>query len=589
MSLVDRLYPDIARDMLTTVTGGIAAEQHTVTYTSGELPAPVPIVLKRRPVQRVSSLQGVIETTDGNTQDYVFNLNDYELVGSSSPDALDTIRFVPFGRRPKNGSTLTVNYYPRDAEPTVLTDVQVGSVVRTLLESVAKEMAALYAQMNLAYDAAFLETATGASLDRVVALLGFRRLRAGRATGFATFTRRAGTPGDITIPAGTPITDGQDKIRYETTETHLMRGGESTAQVRIRGTAESTPVVEANTLTVISRLVAGLSDVTNERPTTRANEDESDDDLRLRARGAFTSVDKGTIESLRRGLLQLDDVRDVLIDEMPDGIAGEVRLKLSLAPNANETRINAHIEELRPAGIRVSWKPSSLALQVRVKLILAGSALPSTERMQLQKEAADRIVNAVNARGIGETIRIQPLVAAILSDARIVDAKLELGPRGGALGTSDLKLEATMAATLEKDGVTFDTPEFDRPADGITRVEVTAAMGIALVHHVQFADAESAIRAKLEAFLAALTAGTVVDAQALLNALRDDSKFGIDPLTLSVLFAAGAEGVLVTMNGRAMNVKADHQFTLASLTVEPRGTRFLAAPVAATLNPQVQA
>lgn len=574
MSLVDRLYPDIARDMLTTVTGGIAAEEHVVVYTVGEVPMPAPIVLKRRPVQRVSSLQGKIETADGKEQDYVFGLNDYELAASGSPDALDEIHFLPFGRRPKKGTKVTVNYYPRDAKPTILTDVQVGSVVRTLLESVAKEMAALYAQVNLAYDAAFLETATGASLDRVVALLGFRRLRAGRATGFATFTRRAGTAGDITIPAGTPVTDGQDKIRYETTETHLMRGGESTAQVRIRGAAESTPVVDANTLTVISRLVAGLSDVTNERPTTRANEDESDDDLRLRARGAFTSIDKGTIEALRRGLLQLDDVRDVLIDEMPDGIAGEVRLKLSLAPNANETRINDHIEELRPAGVRVSWKKSSLALKATVKLILAGNALPAVELTELKKAAQEKLVSAVNARGIGETVRIQPLIASLLGDPRIVDAKLEIGPRGGALGTSDLKLNATVAATLEKGDVEFGRPEFDRPVGGKTRVDVAARMGVALVHNVPIADAEAAIRAKLEAFLKSLAAGKVVDAQAVLNALRDDSKFGIDPLTLSVLFAVDAEGVLITVNGRAMTVKADQQFELASLTVEPRGTMF---------------
>ncbi len=577
MSLVDRLYPDIARDMLTTVTGGIAAEEHVVVYTDGEVPMPAPIVLKRRPVQRVSSLQGKIETADGQEQDYVFGLNDYELAASGSPDAPDEIHFLPFGRRPKKGTKVTVNYYPRDAEPTILTDVQVGSVVRTLLESVAKEMAALYAQVNLSYDAAFLETATGASLDRVVALLGFRRLRAGRATGFATFTRRAGTAGDITIPAGTPVTDGQDKIRYETTETHLMRGGESTAQIRIRGAAESTPVVDANTLTVISRLVAGLSDVTNERPTTRANEDESDEDLRLRARGAFTSIDKGTIEALRRGLLQLDDVRDVLIDEMPDGIAGEVRLKLSLAPNANEDRINDHIEELRPAGVRVTWKKSSLALKATVKLILAGNALPAVALTELKKAALEKLVSAVNARGIGETVRIQPLIASLLGDPRVVDAKLEIGPRGGALGTSDLKLDATVAATLEKGDVEFGTPEFDRPAGGKTRVDVIARMGVALVHNVPIADAEAAIRAKLEAFLASLAAGKVVDAQAVLNALRDDSKFGIDPLTLSVLFAVDSEGALVTVNGRAMTVKADQQFELASLTVEPRGTMFPAA------------
>jgi hypothetical protein len=580
MSLVDRLYPDIARDMLTTVTGGIAAEKHTVAYTADEVPMPVPVVLKRRPVQRVSSLEGVIETADGSTQKFVFGLNDYELASSnpSAPDALDAIRFLPFGRRPAKGSTLVVNYYPRNAEPTVLTDVQVGSVVRTLLESVAKEMASLYAQVNLAYDAAFLDTATGASLDRVVALLGIRRLRAGRTTGYATFTRRIGTPGDITIPAGTPITDGQDAVRYETTETHLMFGGESTAQVRIRGASESTPVVEANTLTVISRLVAGLSEVTNERATTRASEDESDEDLRLRARGALTAVDKGTVEALRHGLLQLEDVRDVQIEEMPDDIAGEVRLKLSLAPDAKETRIDDRIEELRPAGVRVRWTKTSVKLRAKLKLILAGSALPATEVDALKETARKALVKAVNARGIGETVRIQPLIAALLGDPRVVDVKLELGRQDlGTMGTSDVKVDPGTAASLAEEDI--DSPlthEFDQPAGGKTRVDVTVQMAVTLVPTVTLAKAEADLRVKLETYLAGLSAGTVVDAPSVLLALRDDTQYGIDPLTLGVLFAAGAEGVLVTSNGVSFTVKSEQQFVLSALQLRPAGVLFAA-------------
>ena len=78
------------------------------------------------------------------------------------------------------GHDLRVNYYPRTTAPAPITDLSVGSVVRTLLETFAKEQAILYAQLNLAYDFAFVETATGSSLYRAVALLGYQRFRAGR-------------------------------------------------------------------------------------------------------------------------------------------------------------------------------------------------------------------------------------------------------------------------------------------------------------------------------------------------------------------------------------------------------------------------
>jgi len=575
MSLVDRVYPEIVRDMLTTLTGGITGEVHPVVYAGDDAVAPEPIVLTRRPVQRVSFLSGSIAGRDNKLVPFVFGLNDYELFASSSasPDALDAIRFLPFGRRPAKGTDVIINYYPRNAAATALTDVQVGSVARTLLESVAREIAALYAQVNLAYDAAFLDTATGASLDRVVALLGFRRLRAGRAAGFATFTRRAGSPGDITIPAGTPITDAEDKIRYETSENYLMRSGESTALVRIRGAAEATPVIEANKLTVIARLVAGLSEVTNEHETTRATDDESDEDLRLRARDALTAVDKGTLEALRHGLLQLEDVRDVRIEEMPNDVAGEINLVLSLSPGADQDRVTDRIEELRPAGVHVTWKQDDLKLQARLRLTLAGSSLPVDTMQNVESGAVQTLVKAIAARNIGEKVRIKPLVAALLADTRIADVTLELGVKDESLSaTNDVAVPAGKAASLTASDISVQPSVFEAAPAGMTRLDVTARMGVSLITGTNIDQARNAIRAKLETFLGALTAGRTVDTQALLLALRDDSKYAINAQTLLVTIGSGSESAMVALNGASFTVKADQQFQLGTFVVDERET-----------------
>src|SRR5262249_12733607 len=144
---------------------------------------------------------------------YTFTLNDYELApNGQDPKDLSRLRFLPFGKKPAPNTDVTVNYYPRTTDPVVINDLNVGSVVRTLMEAVSKELATLYQQLNIAHDSAFLETAPASSLDRVVALLGYQRFRAGRPVGSVTFRRRAGLIGDITIPAGTPVTDAADKI-----------------------------------------------------------------------------------------------------------------------------------------------------------------------------------------------------------------------------------------------------------------------------------------------------------------------------------------------------------------------------------------
>jgi hypothetical protein len=187
VTFVDRKYPDLVRDVLTNLTQGVAGELHRVSYDPNAHPIQIPdVVLSRRPVKRVSVVEGLVAgaAPDDPPVPYTFGLNDYELVpDANDTDSLSTIRFLPFGRKPAPDTDLRVNYYPRTTAPAPITDLSVGSVVRTLLETFAKEQAILYAQLNLAYDSAFVETATGSSLDRVVALLGYQRFRAGRPVG----------------------------------------------------------------------------------------------------------------------------------------------------------------------------------------------------------------------------------------------------------------------------------------------------------------------------------------------------------------------------------------------------------------------
>jgi hypothetical protein len=204
MTPLDRLYPDIVRDLLTVLTGGTAREVIDIGTT---LPDSLP--LTTQPVRRVSHLEGMVLIGD-KTQPWRFTERDFELVGTDrNPDGLMAIRFRPKARRPAPGTTLVVNYYPVHLPPTPLTDINVGSVVRTLLETTAREMAVQYAQLRQVYDGAFVETAEGGSLEKTVALVDVRRLRAGHPIGRVRFSRRSGSPGEITLPNGTAVTDGK--------------------------------------------------------------------------------------------------------------------------------------------------------------------------------------------------------------------------------------------------------------------------------------------------------------------------------------------------------------------------------------------
>src|SRR5690606_277531 len=84
----------------------------------------------------------------------------------------------------------------------ILDDATEGSVLRTLVEAFSRELAVCYEQLEAVYLAGYLDTASGAALERVVELLGVARHQAGWLEGDVVFARQTPAPFDIDIPAG---------------------------------------------------------------------------------------------------------------------------------------------------------------------------------------------------------------------------------------------------------------------------------------------------------------------------------------------------------------------------------------------------
>jgi uncharacterized phage protein gp47/JayE len=108
--------------------------------------------------------------------------------------------------QPREGSRFEVEYTYRE-RPAGLTDFNPGSVVGTLVRAVARQMKLIYDQMDEAYRRAFIDEATGAALDNVVALLGVTRNPPLSAKGEVTFFLRGATDSPVVIPADTRVAD----------------------------------------------------------------------------------------------------------------------------------------------------------------------------------------------------------------------------------------------------------------------------------------------------------------------------------------------------------------------------------------------
>ncbi len=530
MTYTPRTYDQLVRDLLTTLTGGTVRES-LVAPPEGILL--IPEKLKDRPVRRVSFLEGLTAVGVGpgaREIPYRFTAADFELVSTNGdPNALDAIRFRESGRRPVPGSQLTVNYYPVQTQPVPLTDLNVGSVVRTLLETVARELAVGYQHLELIYKSAFVETAEGSSLDKVVALVGVARLPVGHPIVSVRFSRRAGTPGRITVPAGTPIVDTSGN-RYQTLEPLTLEPYETTREVLAGGESAATQEVEAGQLTLLEITIAGISEVTNPQPARRLSAPETDADLRRRARAGLQGVVRGTVDALRFGLLSLPEVKDVAIVEAPNGVHGEIRIDVAYNDNSDAAHeaVRRRIDELRPAGIRVvAGDAARLRVGARVHLTLAGIGLSGAELADVTGGVAQRIAGYLSSTPPGGTVRRARLSALALEDTRVADARVVLLPEG--MGETEELTLATGVVLEVMQPFSFPTPSTEVAAGTQAAVTtlVSAILPVHLAPGVTLADASAAIGLALNGFLSSRAPDAPLTLDHLAAAIRDDTRFGL--------------------------------------------------------------
>jgi uncharacterized phage protein gp47/JayE len=525
VSFTPRQYDQIVRDVLTTLTGGTVRE--SLKAPAADTPV-TPAKLRDRPVRRISSLEGTIEAGAGRTVPYRFTSADFELISTTGDDGgKDAIRFRETGRKPVPGSDLTVNYYPVETRPVPVNDLTPGSVLRTLLETVSLEMALMYQQLGVIYDSAFLETAEGRSLDKVVALVGVRRLGAGHPIVKVRFFRRAATPGRITVPAGTALTDAAGN-RYLTNEELALEPGESTRDTLAAGESPGTAEVDTGKLDRMEVLVAGIDKVTNLEPARRASQAETDDELRRRARGAFQGVARGTVASLRFHLLSLPEVKDVAITEEPNGVPGEIKVEVAYfndTPDARQ-RVDERILQVRPAGVRVM--PVSAArrpVHVRVALTLAGTGVSGPEFSALRSSIEAKLTKALNDTPPGGTVRRSRLAAIAVEDPRVVDGKVFITPESGA-EVDELALNPGEVLDVVQP-VQFSTPSTEVSVTTRVDVKVSAMLPIHLTPGTTALQATNSIENALISHLATRAADAPLTLDSVAAAIRDDSRFAL--------------------------------------------------------------
>ncbi|MEM1159773.1 MAG: hypothetical protein AAGJ28_02470 [Pseudomonadota bacterium] len=568
-----RDYPEVLETMLTSLAGGVSAEPH---------PYPPPgdskFVLEQPPARTVVSVHGM-----RNGGSHRFKL------GSDVALSLDgnTLTWAEGGDKPDPGTLVEVNYLRRD-DPAQLTDYEVGGVARTIVQSVARETARLHAVMQGVYDAGFVESATGGSLDKVVALLGVERVPAGRAVAKLRFTRDPSVPGTITVAEGTRVIDAEAKVEYETTEPVTMSPAQNRIAVTARDVEPGNSPVGPGVLTVLPVPIGGIVEVTNPDPASRADNQETDAELRLRARSFLQGSEKATVGSLKAVL-----AKQGVSGEVVEGAPGMITVKPvsdALTPE-RFAQLNRALHEARPAGTKLTVaapeQPGTVALSIK---ITSASGLAEPDRRAAHESVRNAITDYFDRLPLKDEARVNQIVGAALGvdgveDFDILSATLtEAGATAATIdvstGVLGLSGKAAMLGELSISDPALPTKvdlsiRFAKDKAVPDRNEVVAKIEAALDHLTKTAAADGEAGARTLSFgkLVHLLPAPI-GAGAALSAITDTTSLPGDGGDYTVaLFVAQANGLtrVLAKSGDAYEVDLSERLALNAVSIEVDG------------------
>ena len=444
MSFRRKNYIEVMDNILTGIIGGVTAEAHAFPPDNGsESPHSHP--LENSPVKNIVAVDG---THNGSSRRFV-NGVDYTLADDKA-----TLEWKEGGNFPDKGSLFYLSYQLENTT-TKLNDLYVGSVTRTIAESVGLEISRLYAQLEAVYNAGFINTATGSSLNNVVNLLGIKRIRAGRFECELEFTRATGSRGSITIPRGTRLMTEDGNVEYETITEVALKSGQARVKVKARDVEENNSGVEANALTVITRPIAGIVGVTNLSSASIASEDESDNELRERAKNFLHGSERATLSAIQEAVVRQGIQADVYEVVGQPGFV-EVVPHVENMSDELQKRVEKAIHDARPAGVKVSLVTSVVPLKINLRLrIDTATSLLEAELRGIQDSIHEQIDDYFASLPVKENGSVNKVIGMVLGVADVQDmqilsvtdaADVPLDFSSGSLGLAG---QTTMLGDLE--------------------------------------------------------------------------------------------------------------------------------------------
>lgn len=277
-----------------------------------------------------------------------------------------------------------------------VTDFNVGSVNRTLLESVAMEFEEFYFRMVDALEQAIPDSAYE-SFD-------FARAAATTATGKVTFSRSTPADQDYVIPAGT-IVSTDELVTFATVEAVTLLTGTTSIAADIIATKSGVAGnVQAASITVLNGAILGIEAVTNAAATTGGTAAETDEERAVRFRVFVEALPRTTVGGLEGGAMTAKIVEGGAVKE-------RVRLAKVVAPYLTGDGPRGVVEVYIDNGAGVA----SAALVTEAQKILDGYLEGGTAVVGYVAAGVTANVQSVVGIPVNVTATITPKAGAVLA------------------------------------------------------------------------------------------------------------------------------------------------------------------------------
>lgn len=320
-------------------------------------------------------------------------------------------------------------------------DTSEGSFFRDIVSAVAIEFAEQQGVTEGIIDKGFVDTATGAELERRVAEQGLTRKVATYSSGQVKITGQAGA----TVAKGAKVSS--DTVTYTVQEAAVVGTG-NTAMVNVICDASgSIGNCAAGAIKYFPVTIAGLSAVANEAELSSGYDAETDDELRERYyEKVRTPPTSGNKYHYLAWAKEVTGVGDARVFPLWAG-AGTVKVVIIDANKQGAdtqlvTDTAAHIEDVRPVGATVTVV-SAAEVAINVAAVLTLAAGYTLEQVQAAVES--NISSHLQSTAfVDDYVSYAKIGNAILSTAGVLDyAGLTINS-----GTANIAIANTEVAVL---------------------------------------------------------------------------------------------------------------------------------------------